>query len=381
MKKEPFCLMVKPVGSACNMRCRYCYYIDKKHESQVMADETIDLLVRQYADAQPEGDLTFVWHGGEPTLAGLDFYRRVVDIQGRRCVGRKFYNCLQTNGILLDDDWCRFLSDNGWLVGLSIDGDAVANRLRVTPGGKDIFGILSEVINMLDCHHVEWNAMATVNAANVDKPLEFYDFFRHRGVRYIQFTPIVERLDSSGCISAPNVAGTMSEWSVTPEQWGNFLCTVFDEWRRTDIGRIFIQIFDAVLAGHLGATPGVCTLSGKCGSGPVVEADGSVYSCDHFVFPELHLGNIHDRTIGQMLNSSKHLSFCNAKTDTLCGECLECPFLGLCRGECPKNRFVDNSNGSYRRNYLCRGYQRFFAYSYEIFSKAADEIKARHDVF
>lgn len=364
-------VMAKPVGAACNLACDYCYYLEKSrtlpHQGPrtLMSDAVLEQYVRQYMAAQTRHEVCFTWHGGEAMLRSIEWYKRVMELQRRYAQGRQVLNCLQTNGTLLDDRWCRFLRDNGWLVGVSIDGPAdFHNEYRRTPADRPTFETVMRGIRLLQRHGVEWNAMAVVNDYNADYPREFYRFFKEIGCRYIQFTPIVERRRPDGTLCAPcDTDGELTPMSVTPQQWGDFLCGVFDEWVREDVGRIFVQIFDATLACRVGQTPGVCSMAETCGHAAMMEHNGDLYSCDHFAFPQYRLGNIMDHGIAEMMSSERQLRFGEAKRDNLPPSCRSCRWLKQCHGECPKNRFaVDPADGTRRLNYLCEGYKKYFAH-------------------
>ena len=341
---SPLYVMLKPVGSRCNLACRYCYYLEKGKlypEQAPLSEELLETFIRQYIEAQTMPEVLFTWHGGEPLLQPLSFYRKALELQQRYARGRQIDNCLQTNGTLLTDEWCEFLRENRFLVGISIDGPQTyhdAYRCRS-------FDKVMRGIRLLQKHHVEWNAMATVNHLNADHPVEFYRFFKEIGCQYLQFTPVVER-----------------DFSVTPEQWGRFLCGVYDEWVKADVGQIFVQLFDATLANWAGEPPGICSMSPTCGRAAVMEANGDVYSCDHFVFPEYRLGNIRQQSLTEMLYGERQQQFGRSKRTSLPRQCRECRFLFACHGECPKNRFVKDKYGEHGLNYLCKGYQQFFAH-------------------
>ena len=375
--KKPFCLMAKPVGSSCNLQCRYCYYSDKSWgQPSKMCEETLSSYIRQYIEVQPADEVSFLWHGGEPTLLSLDFYKHVVELQARFAGHKRITNCLQTNGTLLNDSWCEFFSKNKWLIGLSIDGPAAHhNRFRHDKCGNSTFDTVMDGIRLLKKHGVEWNAMATINSLNVTHPHQFYSFFKEIGAEFIQFTPIVERFTSAGRLAAVDEKGTITNMSVSPEAWGEFLITLVDIWRKNDIGKIFIQIFDAVLANHLGMEPGVCSLATHCGSCPVIDSDGSIYTCDHFVFPQYKIGNINGSSLKSLVYSEKLLEFGQSKTTSLPSECKSCRYLKLCNGECPKNRFMTDCHGQPGMNYLCKGYKLFFEHSEEFFENMAANIR------
>ena len=345
---SPLYVMLKPVGSRCNLACKYCYYLDKGKlypEQAPLSEELLETFIRQYIEAQTMPEVLFTWHGGEPLLQPLSFYRKALELQQRYARGRQIDNCLQTNGTLLTDEWCEFLRENRFLVGISIDGPQTyhdAYRCRS-------FDKVMRGIRLLQKHNVEWNAMATVNHLNADDPVGFYRFFKEIGCQYLQFTPVVERV-------------SQRDTSVTPEQWGRFLCGVYDEWKQKDIGQIFVQLFDATLANWAGEPPGICSMSPTCGRAAVMEANGDVYSCDHFVFPEYRLGNIRQQSLTEMLYDERQQQFGRNKRAGLPRQCRECRFLFACHGECPKNRFLKDKYGEPGLNYLCKGYQQFFAH-------------------
>jgi len=368
---HPMYVMLKPAGSLCNLRCKYCYYLEKnklynKDKNHVISDELLEKFVKEYIEAQTTPQVLFTWHGGEPLMRPVSFYQRALELQRIYARGRQIDNCIQTNGTLLTDEWCRFFKANNFLVGLSIDGpQEFHDEYRRSATGKPTFRKVMEGIRLLNKHGVEWNAMAVVNDYNADYPLEFYRFFKEIGCRYIQFSPIVERMvqRQDGLTLAPGMQGDdagLVDFSITPEQWGRFLCSIFDEWVRHDVGEYYVQIFDATLANWVGVAPGICSLSEECGHAGVMEYNGDVYSCDHFVYPEHRLGNLHDKTMTEMMYSEQQSEFAKMKKQMLPQQCLECDFLFACHGECPKNRFLIDRYGNYGLNYLCRGYHQFF---------------------
>ena len=361
---SPLYVMLKPVGSRCNLACRYCYYLEKGRlypdkASQTLSEELLETFIRQYIEAQTMPQVLFTWHGGEPLLRPLSFYRKALALQQRYARGRQIDNCLQTNGTLLTDEWCEFLRENRFLVGISIDGpQAFHDAYRGYSFEKVMDGI-----RLLQKHGVEWNAMATVNRLNADHPVEFYRFFKEIGCQYLQFTPVVERFDRSGLSGNPRQSGLpVADFSVTPKQWGQFLCGVYDEWVKADIGQVFVQLFDATLANWVGEPPGICSMSPYCGRAAAMEANGDVYSCDHFVFPEYRLGNIRQQSLTEMLYGEHQQQFGRDKSAGLPRQCRECPFLFACHGECPKNRFLCDQYGEPDLNYLCEGYKQYFAH-------------------
>ena len=344
--------MLKPASSQCNLACRYCYYLKPNKHDDVMSDELLELFTRQYIEAQTQREVLFTWHGGEPLLRPLSFYEKALALQRRYARGHQIDNCLQTNGTLLTDEWCRFLKENHFLVGISIDGpQAMHDAYRLTRGGQPTWEKVMEGIRLLQKHEVDWNVMATVNRLNAEHPVEFYRFFKDIGCEFLQFTPVVER-----------IGGEVTDYSVTPEHWGRFLCELYDEWVREDVGRVFVQTFDATLANWAGVAPGICSLSAMCGHAAAMEYNGDVYSCDHFVFPVYLLGNIRQQTLTELLYGERQQAFSRKKDHALPRQCRECRFLFACHGECPKNRFTTDRYGEAGLNYLCEGYRRFFAH-------------------
>lgn len=370
---RPMYVMLKPVGARCNLACEYCYYLEKNsyyadNPHHVMSDALLEHFIASYIEAQTMSEIQFTWHGGEPLLRSLDFYRKALALQKKYARGRKIENCLQTNGTLLTDEWCRFFKENDWLVGVSIDGPKTFHdAYRKNKQGKPSFDEVMRGIHLLDKHEVSWNAMAVVNRLNADFPVEFYRFFKDIGCRYIQFTPVVERIvqrdDTHLAVVSEADRAVLADFSVTPEQWGTFLCSVFDEWVRQDVGTFFIQLFDATLSNWMGFTPGICTLAKYCGHAGVMEFNGDVYACDHFVFPEYKLGNLATHTLVEMMYGERQTRFGKDKYDTLPTQCKDCEYLFACHGECPRNRFCRTTTGETGLNYLCAGYYRFFRHA------------------
>lgn len=367
---RPMYIMLKPAGALCNLRCKYCYYLEKnelykRQGNHVITDELLEKFVKEYIEAQTTPNILFTWHGGETLMRPISFYRRALELQRIYSHGRQIDNCIQTNGTLLNDEWCEFFKQNNFLVGVSIDGpQEFHDEYRKTGTGRPTFRDVMKGINLLNKHGVEWNALAVVNDFNADYPLDFYHFFKEIGCRYIQFTPIVERIttrpDNLRLAPGMQEEGMLADFSITAGQWGNFLCTIFDEWVHHDVGEYYIQLFDATLANWVGQAPGICTMAEECGHAGVMEFNGDVYSCDHFVFPEYKLGNLHDQTIFEMMNGQRQREFSRMKKQMLPQQCRECRFLFACHGECPKNRFVRDKYGNPGLNYLCQGYYRFF---------------------
>lgn len=368
---KPLYVMLKPAGAHCNLACKYCYYLEKNKlyptaQRHLMSDEMLEQFTREYIEAQTMNQVLFTWHGGEPLLRSIDFYRKALSLQQKYAGGRRINNVIQTNGTLLTDEWCEFFAQNHWLVGISIDGPQPDHdHYRLTAAGKPSWKKVMQGIKLLKKHGVEWNAMAVVNAYNANHPLEFYRFFKENGCQFLQFTPIVERLtrheDGRTLASlADKDEISLSEASVAPEQWGYFLCAIFDEWVRKDVGRIFVEIFDCTLANWMGISPGICAYSKECGHAGVMEHNGDVYSCDHFVFPEYKLGNIRDHSLIDMLYGEQQQEFSRLKHSSLPRQCKECDMEFACHGECPKNRFMKDKYGDSGLNYLCLGYYHYY---------------------
>lgn len=367
---KPMYIMLKPAGSLCNMRCQYCYYLEKgqmykEDKNRVISDSMLETFIKNYIESQTLPQVLFTWHGGETLMRPVSFYKRALELQRYYAGGRQIDNCIQTNGTLITEEWCKFFKENNFLVGVSIDGpQEFHDEYRKTASGGPSFQKVMKGIQLLNKYGVEWNALAVVNDFNADYPLDFYHFFKEIGCHFIQFTPIVERKVSrpDGLTLAPGMeeGGELLDFSVTPEQWGNFLCEIFDEWVRNDVGDYYIQLFDATLANWVGQVPGVCTMAEECGHAGVMEYNGDVYSCDHFVFPEYRLGNLGERSLYELMNSEKQKEFAKNKKKRLPQQCQECEFLFACHGECPKNRFVKDEYGNPGLNYLCKGYKMFF---------------------
>ena len=385
---KPLYVMLKPAGAHCNLACKYCYYLEKNKlyptaQRHLMSDEMLEQFTREYIEAQTMNQVLFTWHGGEPLLRSIDFYRKALSLQQKYAGGRRIDNVIQTNGTLLTDEWCEFFAQNHWLVGISIDGPQPDHdHYRLTAAGKPSWKKVMQGIKLLKKHGVEWNAMAVVNAYNANHPLEFYRFFKENGCQFLQFTPIVERLtrheDGRTLASlADKDEIPLSEASVAPEQWGYFLCAIFDEWVRKDVGKIFVEIFDCTLANWMGISPGICAYSKECGHAGVMEHNGDVYSCDHFVFPEYKLGNIRDHSLIDMLYGEQQQEFSRLKHSSLPRQCKECDMEFACHGECPKNRFMKDKYGDSGLNYLCPGYYHYYQHVAPYMDYMKQELMAQ----
>lgn len=385
---KPLYVMLKPAGAHCNLACKYCYYLEKNKlyptaQRHLMSDEMLEQFTREYIEAQTMNQVLFTWHGGEPLLRSIDFYRKALSLQQKYAGGRRIDNVIQTNGTLLTDEWCEFFAQNHWLVGISIDGPQPDHdHYRLTAAGKPSWKKVMQGIKLLKKHGVEWNAMAVVNAYNANHPLEFYRFFKENGCQFLQFTPIVERLtrheDGRTLASlADKDEISLSEASVASEQWSNFLCAIFDEWVRKDVGKIFVEIFDCTLANWMGVSPGICAYSKECGHAGVMEHNGDVYSCDHFVFPEYKLGNIRDHSLIDMLYGEQQQEFSRLKHSSLPRQCKECDMEFACHGECPKNRFMKDKYGDSGLNYLCPGYYHYYQHVAPYMDYMKQELMAQ----
>jgi uncharacterized protein len=379
---EAFHVLAKPTGAICNLGCSYCFFLDKEELYEGsrfhMSDEVLDQYIRQLIEAHSSPVVTVAWQGGEPTLMGLEFYRRAIEIQdGYREPGMTFENTIQTNGTLLTDEWCEFLKEHDFLVGISIDGPQPLHDVhRVTKRGEGTFDKVMRGLRLLQKHGVEYNVLTTVNAVNGDFPLEVYRFLRDEvGTTWMQFIPVVERVDEHG--NPAYLDGTIaSDRSVGGEQFGQFLSIIFDEWVRNDVGTIFVQTFEAAVRNWMGlGSSGMCVFNETCGLGVALEHNGDLYACDHFVEPEHLIGNINDMDMGDLVASKRQHTFGMDKRDSLPQFCLDCDVRFACHGECPKNRFIETPDGDPGLNYLCAGFKDFFHHVDEPIRIMAEAIK------
>lgn len=383
-----FHVMIKPAGSACNLNCTYCFYLSKATLAggpgvKQMSDDTLELLIHSYIRDVTVGEVVFTWQGGEPSLRGLDFFRRAVTLQKKYAKpGQTILNDLQTNGTLIDEQWCRFLKENDFLVGLSIDGpEHLHDAYRKTRDGSPTFHKVLRAAGLLRRFGVPFNTLTSVNRLNAAYPLEVYRFLRKTlGATHIQFSPVVEPRGFEhtapqwrGCPPGPgkdeerarpeHAESIVTDWSVDPEAWGKFLCTVFDEWRSRDLGRVLVNQFETLVSQHLGLGPQMCVYAETCGKAVALEHDGRVYSCDHFVYPQHEIGNIHENRLRDIVLYRAQVRFGYAKAETLPRYCRDCAYLSDCRGECLKNRILSTPAGEPGLNYLCRGLKAFYAHA------------------
>ena len=361
-----FHVMAKPAGARCNLDCAYCFFLKKEAlypgSDFRMSDEVMEAYIRQTLEAHHVPEVTIAWQGGEPTLMGLDFFRRAVEVEKRyQKPGTRIENTIQTNGVLLDEEWCEFLRENGFLVGLSMDGPReMHDAYRHDKGGKSVFDKVVHAVRLMQQHRVEFNTLCTINAVNSLHPLEVYRFFRDElKASYLQFIPIVERANETGFQEGEVV----TERSVRPEAYGRFLIEIFDEWVKRDVGKMFVQTFDGVLASWLRGYSSLCVFQPACGQGVALEHNGDVYSCDHFVEPRYLLGNVMQTPLADLVSSDKQRQFGQAKSATLPRHCRQCQYLFTCHGECPKNRVLTSPHGEPGLNWLCVGLKAFFEHT------------------
>jgi len=381
-------VMAKPSGAVCNISCRYCFYLEKTKlypgsADWRMSEETLELYVKQYIEAQDVPEVNFAWQGGEPTLMGLPFFERAVALQQEYANGKTITNAFQTNGVLIDDAWGAFLAGNRFLVGVAIDGPkAQHDRYRLDRGGKPTFDRVVAGVEALVRNKAEFNTLTVLQADNGRHPLEVYRFLKDLGSRFMQFIPIVERVAQEATeddleLVDPTYDGRarVSGWSLKPAQYGRFLCEVFDEWVRRDVGEFFVQIFDVALGAWLGQNPTLCVFSETCGTALIIEHNGDLYSCDHFVYPEYNLGNLREKSVREMVWGERQAAFGRAKRDDLPGQCRRCEVRFACNGGCPKHRFERTRDGEGGLNYFCGGYQMFFRHTDPAMRFMANELQ------
>lgn len=393
VQSRPVHILVKPIGPRCNLECRYCFYLEKevlyseasRRSDWAMPMPVLEEFIQQYLSLQSSPTVSFAWQGGEPTLLGVDWFRKAIVLQQKHARGKRIENTLQTNGTLLDDRWCEFLARNRFLVGLSLDGPReLHDCYRMDKGGAPTFDRVMDAAALLKKHGVEFNTLTSIHRRNAVRPIEVYRFLKEIGHGFLQFIPVVERIAEEGRAEglrmvspASGIAATVSEWSVEPGRYGEFLCAVFDEWVRNDVGRVFVQLFDVTLAAWTGADPGLCVFQPSCGAAAVIEHNGDLYSCDHYVYPENRLGNIMQQSLESMTNSAGQIAFGRDKLERLPSSCRECSVRFACNGECPKHRFVRDADGGRNLNYLCPDYILFFKHVGPAMDFMAGELRAQ----
>jgi uncharacterized protein len=382
--------LAKPIGPICNLDCKYCFYLEKESlYPQVakwsMRDDVLESYIRQYIESHDTPVISFAWQGGEPTLLGVDYFRRVVELEKRYANGKQIENAFQTNGVLLNEVWAEFFKENRFLIGISIDGPReLHDAYRVDKGGKPTFDRVVRGIETLKQHGVDFNTLTTVHRANAEQPLEVYRFLKECGSGFMQFIPIVERIahettaDGLHLIS-PDFAGQakVAPWSVEPLQFGKFLCAIFDEWVRKDVGRYYVQLFDISLEMWAGMEASLCIFRRTCGDALAIEHCGDLYSCDHFVYPKNRLGNIMESPLEELVESEQQRHFGEAKASTLPEYCLNCDVRFACNGECPKHRFLKTPDGEPGLNYLCAGYKLFFHHADPYMRFMTSELRSQ----
>lgn len=370
-------VMAKPSSSKCNIDCTYCFYLEKEKlypdnsDRWQMNQDTLERYIIQQIDAQKTDDVIFAWQGGEPTLLGLDFFKRAVELQYKHGLGKKIQNTLQTNGILLNEQWCHFFNKHNFLIGISIDGPKRLHDVyRKTRSGKATHGKVVEAINLLKHHKIEFNTLTVVSDANARFPLEVYHYLKSLGSQHMQFIPLVERQAQKQTSDGLTLLHPerpepvqLCDWSVDSEHYGLFMSAIFHEWVRQDVGQVWVQLFENTFATACNQPPQICVFAPTCGSAFALESNGDIYACDHYVFPEFKLGNIHQTSIKEINQGSNNQQFGLKKKQTLSNDCLKCEHLSVCNGGCPKHRFSLSSSAKPEQNYLCTGYKTFFSYS------------------
>ena len=368
-----FNIMIKPTGSSCNLDCSYCYYLDKAVQyggrEAVMSQELLEILIRQYCEACEAEELSFCWHGGEPLLMGIDFFRQAVQLESRYADGRKINNSIQTNGTLINAHWCRFFAKNHFLVGISLDGPKdIHDAFRLSKSRKPTFDKVMEAVRLMRVFGVEFNTLSVVHERCEGRGAEIYRFFRDVvKSKYQQYLPAVEHVVDVPNYHRPVIVpperegARLAPWSISAKGYGQFLCDIFDQWSQGDVGRVFVQMFDATLAGWCGVPGGLCSMGETCGDSLTVEHNGDVYCCDHFVYPHYLLGNIREQSLASIFDSAHRVQFGLDKRNSLPAECLKCEWYRVCHGECPKHRFAKGSDGK-PKNYLCEGLRAFYAH-------------------
>lgn len=381
--------LAKPTGSVCNLDCEYCFYLEKeklypdRQENWRMSEETLELYIKQQIEAQPGQNVEIAFQGGEPTMMGLNFFVKAMQLQKKYGQGRLITNTMQTNGIKLDEDWCVFLKENNFLVGLSIDGpEDIHDAYRVNRAGKSSHKKVMQAVELLKRHNVEFNTLTVVNDKVAAEPIRVYQFLKSIGSRFMQFIPLVERkaIDATPeglYLVSPDYQSVaqVTPWSVSAEEFGNFLIDIWKHWVKRDVGQVYIQLFDATLGSWYGEPPGVCIFSKYCGHSLALESNGDLYNCDHFVYPENLLGNIHGKSIKSMNHSAKANNFGADKYHKISSNCKSCEYQFLCNGDCPKHRFMPSNDGKKNLSYFCSSYKAFFKHTEKDMKTMVDLLK------
>lgn len=386
--------MAKPSGPDCNLNCTYCFYLEKevffnKTAKHRMSDEVLEAYIRQYCESQNTPEVHFAWQGGEPTLAGVEFFEKAVALQRRYAAGRPVQNSLQTNGILINNDWCRLLARENFLVGLSLDGPRhIHDRFRVDRGGKPTFDRVMKALKLMKSHRVEFNSLTCLTRQSAPHALEIYRFLKKSGVKFMQFIPIIERMPDDAAarlglklglppdLTADHEDDRVTPWTVRPEQFADFQIAIFDEWVRHDVGSYFVQLFDVALNTFMGMPAPLCFFAERCGDAMILEHNGDLYACDHFVYPEYRRGNILTAPMAEMARSEAQRKFGSDKFDRLPAYCRNCDVFFVCHGECPKHRFIQTPDGEPGLNWLCEGYKKFFHHAAPYMQQMAALLRA-----
>lgn len=362
-------MMFKPIGSLCNLNCTYCYYLDKAGiygKEPKMSLDILEKCIKEYLEINDSEEITFDWHGGEPLILGLEYFEKIVEFQNKYKGRKKIFNTIQTNATLMNADFASFFRDNNFLVGVSIDGPQyIHDKYRKDKGDFPTFNKVMRGVELLHRYGVEFNTLTTINKASEGKGLEVYDFLKRIGSHYMQFMPVVEYINNeTNRITSPDDGNSkLAPWSVEPVKYGEFMCEIFDYWVENDVGEYFVNLFDSTLANYCGMNPGTCVYSETCGANAVVEHNGDIYPCDHFVYRSYKLGNISEMSLSDIVSSNKMAEFGINKRNILPHECFKCRYYFACHGECPKHRFDMTANGEKGLNTLCKGLKRFFSYT------------------
>ena len=362
-----FNMMFKPIGSVCNLGCSYCYYLDKfkSDERSVLPLELLEKIIKEYIEINDNEQIVFDWHGGEPLLLGLDYFKKIVEFQKRHRGNKHIYNTIQTNATLLDSDFALFFKENNFLVGVSIDGPQdIHDKFRRDKGDNPTFLRVMRGIEMLHRYAVDFNTLTTISKAGEGRGLEVYEFMKDIGSHYMQFMPVFEYVNpiNNNIVSPSDKNSSLAEWSVNPLEYGRFMCDIFDYWVKNDVGTYFVNLFDSTLANYCGLNPGTCVYSETCGANAVMERNGDIYPCDHFVYPQYKIGNVRESSLEEIVSSEKNTCFGIDKRNMLPNKCIRCKYYFACHGECPKHRFAKDEQGGLGLNSLCEGLCHFFSH-------------------